>query len=680
MLNAFAVIAGLSVTGSVMIFILLFAKRVLKKRHGVSRRAFVFLWLLIFLRMCIPFGVDVLQPEEVAVLPGQAVYSALSEQTEAPAAMEEVSVTGEASAAQPAEAQTPAPAETVAQPASLPDTFRGMIPMAVRLAAAVWLAGAIGAAGILAFSYFRKLREIRRLPGRGLPLVAHTALIYAKDQVGISHRRIQIRVQEGSGGAVYGIFRPTIVLGRDSLENAEMILTHECVHVRHWDNLLKAGAFAVLALHWFNPVVWIGFRSFCRDIEMACDEKVLRCIHEDSRKHYAVTILGVSQVRSGRMVLSNFGESPVAERVKHVLGIRRRQVAMPVIGLLLAVFLVLGCFASPVAAVSEKIAEYGGSLDSGFVDFAAVSEQDGEILDYTAYDGGSLFVVQDDSGVVKILEADSHGNRSLLTELSETDGAFIGAVYYSGGRLYYAMKMEDHIDLKSVDTATGATSDVIRVNDLNASMRLFGGSHYLCWYEESLLRVLDLQTGEILHTYQTNGNQDYGAMEEGYFAYQVTSDSKGTVRVRCVAPETGDSFEVTSLLGRDTCSVYGNSRFIIYKEEYKLGSECYIYDREKQTTARLVDFVEPEYVEELNTKQWGITLVGNRLLICGEGNAVYEVNLESGETVKHESGYSGVGFYHLKNSDGNVSAMLFTVQESRGLSGSGNLYVGRFMR
>jgi hypothetical protein len=53
---------------------------------------------------------------------------------------------------------------------------------------------------------------------------------------------------------------------------------------------------------------------------------------------------------------------------------------------------------------------------------------------------------------------------------------------------------------------------------------------------------------------------------------------------------------------------------------------------------------------------------------------------ESGETVKHESGYSGVGFYHLKNSDGNVSAMLFTVQESRGLSGSGNLYVGRFMR
>ena len=80
MLSGFAVIAGLSVTGSVMILILLIAKKVLKKRHGVSRRAFVFLWLLIFLRMCLPFGVDLLQPAENTVLPGQAVYSVLTEQ------------------------------------------------------------------------------------------------------------------------------------------------------------------------------------------------------------------------------------------------------------------------------------------------------------------------------------------------------------------------------------------------------------------------------------------------------------------------------------------------------------------------------------------------------------------------------------------------------------------------
>ena len=80
MLNGFAVIAGLSVTGSVMILILLIAKKVLKKRHGVSRRAFVFLWLLVFLRMCLPFGVDMIQSEGIPALPGQAVCSALTAQ------------------------------------------------------------------------------------------------------------------------------------------------------------------------------------------------------------------------------------------------------------------------------------------------------------------------------------------------------------------------------------------------------------------------------------------------------------------------------------------------------------------------------------------------------------------------------------------------------------------------
>ena len=89
MLNGFAVIAGLSVTGSVMILILLIAKKVLKKRHGVSRRAFVFLWLLVFLRMCLPFGVDMIQPEGAPALPGQAVCSALTAQISADPAQKE---------------------------------------------------------------------------------------------------------------------------------------------------------------------------------------------------------------------------------------------------------------------------------------------------------------------------------------------------------------------------------------------------------------------------------------------------------------------------------------------------------------------------------------------------------------------------------------------------------------
>lgn len=696
MLNAFAVIAGLSVTGSVMILVLLFAKKVLKKRHGVSRRAFVFLWLLIFLRMCLPFGAEVLQPEEIPVLPGQAVYSVLTEQmaaADADGAADPAAIITD-SVGEPSDSPvTAVSAETGAMtdgsaPALTAQTglfeaallkARAWAPLILRIAAAVWLAGALGMAGFLAFSYFRKLSELKKLPARGIPLIARTALLNAKIQTGIEARRVQIKMQDGSGGAVYGILRPVIVLGRDSVLEAEMVLTHECVHIRQRDNLLKVLAFGTLAVHWFNPLVWIAVRSFCRDIEMSCDEKVLKSIHSDSRKHYAMAILGSSRVRSGRMALSYFGESPVAERVKHVLGIRKRQIALPVTAMLTAVFLLMGCFTSPVAAVSEKIAEYGGSLDSGFVDFAEVSEQDGQILDYAAYEEGSLFVVRDDDGNVKIEAADGGKERRIVRELTENEGEFIGAVYYNGGKLYYPLRQEDHIDLTALDVETGLAENVVRISNTESTMRLFGGDHYLCWYEGRLLRLMDLETGRIEHSFQTNGNQDYGAMMDGYFAYQYTVDETGVTRIRCVSPETGDYFDVESLLGKETCSVYGNSRFIIYKEEYKLQSECFIYDREKQSTVRLMDFMDSAYVEELNEKQWGITLVGNRLLICGEGNAVYEVNLETGETVRNESSHSGVGFYHFKNSDGTVSAMLFTMQE-RGLAGSGNLYVGRFMR
>ena len=699
MLNGFAVIAGLSVTGSVMILILLIAKKVLKKRHGVSRRAFVFLWLLVFLRMCLPFGVDMIQPEGVPVLPGQAVCSALTAQISTePAQKEAGTAILDASAADAGgkafiSPETGVLAETGPTAAgyaadgktavSLTETVltkaQAWAPLAIRIAAAVWLAGAVGMAGMLAFSYFRKLREIGKLSARGIPLIARTALLNAKNQTGIDARRVQIRMQEGSGGAVYGIFRPIIVLGRDSVLDAEMVLTHECVHIRHWDNLLKVLAFGVLSVHWFNPLAWIAVRSFCRDIEMSCDESVLKSIHSDSRKHYAVTILGSSRVRGRQPGFSYFGESPVSERVKHVLGIRKKQVAAPVAAVLTAVFLLLGCFASPVAAVTEEILEYGGSLDSGFVDFAAVSEQDGEILDYTAYEEGSLFVVRDNEGIVKIVTADSRGGRTVLKELPDDGGEFIGAVYYHDGKLYYPLRQTDHIDLMAADVKTGATENVSQIGNTKATMRLFGGSHYLCWYEERRLQVMDLETGRIEQSFLTNGNQDYGAMEDGYLAYQYRDDA-GVTRVRCVSPETGDAFEAESRLGEETFSAYGNSRFIIYKEEYKLQSKCFIYDREKQSTVRLIDFMDPEYVKDLKAKKWGITLVGNRLLIFGEGTAVYDVNLETGETAKHESGRSGVGFYHLKNSDGQVSAMLFTVQESRGLTGSGNLYVGRFMR
>ena len=91
---------------------------------------------------------------------------------------------------------------------------------------------------------------------------------------------------------VLGVFRPHVYLpyGLKS-ETERYIIAHERAHIRRFDHATKLIAFACLALHWFNPLVWAAFVMFCRDIEYACDEKVVRTLTEEERKQYAQALL-----------------------------------------------------------------------------------------------------------------------------------------------------------------------------------------------------------------------------------------------------------------------------------------------------------------------------------------------------------------------------------------------------
>ena len=91
---------------------------------------------------------------------------------------------------------------------------------------------------------------------------------------------------------VLGVFRPRVYLpyGLDA-ESEKYIIAHERAHIRRFDHVTKIAAFAALALHWFNPAVWLAFVLFCRDIEYACDEKVVRTLSPEERKKYASALL-----------------------------------------------------------------------------------------------------------------------------------------------------------------------------------------------------------------------------------------------------------------------------------------------------------------------------------------------------------------------------------------------------
>lgn len=111
------------------------------------------------------------------------------------------------------------------------------------------------------------------------------------------------------------IYLPTGIIP----EAKEAIVAHEKEHIRHGDIWLKAVWTAALSLHWFNPFVWLAFFMMSRDMEMYCDERVLRNKSLEERKRYSRTLLQFSAKQSGIPLFTFFGESNTESRIRHIL-------------------------------------------------------------------------------------------------------------------------------------------------------------------------------------------------------------------------------------------------------------------------------------------------------------------------------------------------------------------------
>lgn len=177
-------------------------------------------------------------------------------------------------------------------------------------------------------------------------------------------RQVAEAVPEGEGvwvcGAIgapflLGLLRPRIYLPV-GLEGAERsyVLAHERAHIRRRDFLVKPLGFLLLAVYWFQPLVWVGYILLCRDVELACDEEVVARLGPESRKPYAEALLACGVRRSGLSACPlAFGEAGVKERVKNVL--RYRKPALWVVMACAGAFVLLAvCFLTdPVERTPE---------------------------------------------------------------------------------------------------------------------------------------------------------------------------------------------------------------------------------------------------------------------------------------------------------------------------------------
>ncbi len=156
-----------------------------------------------------------------------------------------------------------------------------------------------------------------------------------------------IYIAEGSVSPfVMGLCRPRIYLP-DGLgeKEREYIILHEKFHIRRLDHVVKPVAFAALCIHWFNPLVWIAFILFCKDMEMSCDEAVVNRLGEEIRADYSASLLALSiQHRVIPGIPVDFGKGNTKDRVKNLAAFRKTKKSVQAV-LTAGVLILITCLA-----------------------------------------------------------------------------------------------------------------------------------------------------------------------------------------------------------------------------------------------------------------------------------------------------------------------------------------------
>ena len=186
---------------------------------------------------------------------------------------------------------------------------------------------------------------------------------------------------------VYGIVRPKIYLPSFlQPKEKEYILLHEKIHIRRGDHIAKMAAYMALCLHWFNPLVWIAFFLSGKDMEMSCDEAVLRKSGDTIKKEYSTSLLVLS---SGKRIVGGiplaFGEGETGSRIKNILHYKKPAVAVSAVTVIICVIIAIPLLANPQndtgsEMLQEVQAETKPSCVYGVIMDIPVDEEMGEGL------------------------------------------------------------------------------------------------------------------------------------------------------------------------------------------------------------------------------------------------------------------------------------------------------------
>lgn len=312
MTDIFLRIVELSWQAGVLALAVMLARLALRR---APKWAVCLLWALVAVRLVLPFSLQSPVSLQAAQSPVTAVLYELPQTQEAAQKTDEVLSGGSA------EPVTPLPPTEVvtAQPVPAPKPA-----MTVSLLAAIWLAGVVMMLTYMLVSYLGIYRRV-------------CTAVRLEDNV----------YRCGSWGTpfVLGLLRPRIYVPEGMDDTAlPQVLAHERCHIRRGDHIVKPLAFLLLALHWFNPVLWAAYVLLGRDMENACDERVLRGVDGAGRAAYSRALVACAvRQRPAAVCPLAFGEVAVQERVKNAMNGKKPAVWAAVL-LAIAAAVIAVCF------------------------------------------------------------------------------------------------------------------------------------------------------------------------------------------------------------------------------------------------------------------------------------------------------------------------------------------------
>ena len=311
MSEAFLKLVNMSISAGWLVLAVLALRLILKK---APKWVNVLLWGIVALRLICPFSIE----SALSLIPSQETISPEIMMDWTP----EISTGIE-------------PLDQVVNPvistsfAPEPSASANPLQILIPVAANIWLLGVLAMLVYTAVSYISLRRKLR------------TAVIL---------RNSIFQCETVQSPFVLGVFRPRIYLPYAiEGQNLYHVVAHEQAHIRRKDHWWKPLGFLLLTVYWFNPLMWIAYVLLCRDIELACDEKVIAQLGNDQRADYTQALVACSVNR--RVIAAcplAFGEVGVKERVKSVMNYKKPAFWMVIMAVVVCVVVAVCFLTNPI--------------------------------------------------------------------------------------------------------------------------------------------------------------------------------------------------------------------------------------------------------------------------------------------------------------------------------------------